>query len=241
MENISKSFKNILFVCTGNICRSPMAEGIFKKLLSTGERERIDVASAGLFAFPGNQASGLARQVAKEHGVDLSRHRARLVSAKLMSWADLVLVMEPAHRETLIACYPEAKTKIYLIRHFADSGSKPRSIADPYSLRYESYRFCYLDLDDAVRGLLHYLRVVVFQYETIQVSCYGGYKAHESPRSFVWNGKNVSVKEIVDQWYEGGIDATSDIMDYFKVRTDDGNVYIIRHNRLFDGWAIRRT
>lgn len=148
---------NILLVCTGNICRSPMAEGILRKLAADRQPRHIEVASAGLYALPGNSASRLARQVAQEHGVDLSQHRARLVSSMLMNWAKLVLVMEPAHREDLTASYPDAKSKIFLIRHFADSGSNPRLIADPYGLQYDSYRFCYLDLEDAVKGLLRYL------------------------------------------------------------------------------------
>jgi protein-tyrosine-phosphatase len=215
-----------------------MAEGILRKLMTERQRNQIKVASAGLYALPGNRVSRLAQLVAQEHDVDLSQHRARLVSSKLIGWADLVLVMETAHRKSLIACYPEAKNKIFLIRHFADAGSNARSIADPYGLQYESYRFCWLDLEEAVKGLLHYLESV--RYQTIKVSCYGGYKANESPRSFVWNEKTFIVTEIIDRWYEGGIESTSDVIDYFKVRTDDGNLYIIRHNRLFGGWAIKR-
>lgn len=230
---------NILIVCTGNICRSPMAEGILRRLLAERQLDQIKVTSGGLYALPGNRVSRLAQLVAQEYHVDLAQHRARLVSSKLMDWADLVLVMEPVHRESLIACYPEAKHKVFLMRHFADVGSSVRPIADPYGLQYESYRFCWLDLEEAVKGLLHYLESV--RYETIKVSCYGGYKADESPRSFVWNERAFIVREITERWYEGGIESTSNIVDYFKVRTDDGNLYIIRHNRLFDGWAIRRT
>lgn len=215
-----------------------MAEGILRKLLAERQLDHIKVASGGLYALPGNRVSRLARLVAQEHDVDLSQHRARLVSSKLIGWADLVLVMEPAHRKSLIACYPAEKDKVFLIRHFAD-GFNARSIADPYGLQYESYRFCWLDLEEAVKSLLHYL--VSVRYETVKVVCYGGYKANESPRSFVWKGRTFIITEIVDRWYEGGIESTSDIIHYFKVRTDDGNFYIIRYNRLFDGWALRGT
>jgi protein-tyrosine phosphatase len=158
MMPVLKNYANILFVCTGNICRSPMAEGILKKLLHDARLEQISAASAGVCALPGNPASSLARRVAAENGVDLSKHRARPVSSDIMDQSDLVLAMEPSHRHDLIASYPEARNRIFLARCFADTGSSPRSVADPYGLRYESYRFCYLDLEDAVRGLVHHLK-----------------------------------------------------------------------------------
>ena len=146
--------KNVLFVCFGNICRSPFAEGLFAKLAANTGQKDLFADSAGLFALPGNSATSLAQQVAVEHDVDLSRHEAKLVSKALVQWSDLILVMEQSHRKTLVETFPEATDKTRLIRHFSRVGSKQRGIADPYGLQYEAYRFCFLDIEDAVSGLI---------------------------------------------------------------------------------------
>ncbi len=154
---MSRETKNILFVCFGNICRSPFAEGLFTKLAAqTGQKDLL-ADSAGLFALPGNSATSLAQRVAIEHDVDLSGHEAKLVSKALVKWSDLILVMEKSHIKTLLETFPEATDKTRLIRHFSRFGSKQRGIADPYGLQYEAYRFCFLDIEDAVSGLIRNL------------------------------------------------------------------------------------
>ena len=150
--------KHILFVCAGNICRSPFAEGLLKALVAEKKLEGIVADSAGLVALPGNLATALAQRVATEYGVDLSGHQAKLVSQNLMVWADLVLAMEPSHKETLRAAFPVASGKVLLLRHFGRYGSRGRGILDPYGLEYEAYRFCFLDIQDAVLGLVTYLQ-----------------------------------------------------------------------------------
>jgi protein-tyrosine phosphatase len=148
---------NMLFVCTGNICRSPFAEGLFKKLILRQQDKALFAASAGLTALPGNPATALAQQAAVEHGVDLSDHRAKSVTEELIDWSDLVLVMEQSQQTGLLSSFPEAAAKVRRMRHFARFGSKTRDIADPYGLNYEAYRFCFLDIEDGVKGLLDYL------------------------------------------------------------------------------------
>jgi protein-tyrosine phosphatase len=198
----------------------------------------IEADSAGLLALPGNSVTALAQQVAAEYGVDLSDHQAKPASTKLLTWCDLVLVMEKSHEEALVAAFPEAAGKVLLLRHFARHGSRRRGIADPYGLNYEAYRFCFLDIKDAVTGLVEYLAGGTTAFEPIRVTCYAGYKANESPRSFEWAGRSYKVKKILDRWYNGSLDGTSEVTDYFKVQADDGSTYIIRYNRLFDSWAV---
>lgn len=74
--------------------------------------------------------------------------------------------------------------------------------------------------------------------ERVDVACYGGYKAHERPRTFVFRGRRWEVAEIIDRWYEGSPQAGGPSLDYFKVRTREGTVFLLRYNALFDGWAI---
>ncbi len=150
--------RSILFVCTGNICRSPFAEGLLRKFVDQKGLKGVDVSSAGLLALPGNSATYLAQQAADvEFGVDLSEHQARPVTEELLKLCDLALVMEKSHEEALLSAFPEAAGKVLLLRHFARHGSRRRGIADPYGLQYEAYRFCFVDIEDSVSGLVEYL------------------------------------------------------------------------------------
>lgn len=235
---MGRKIANILFVCTGNICRSAFAHGLFTNFADEKGLRDVTSDSAGLLALPNNSATGLAQRVAEEYGVDLSKHRAKPVSKNLVDWSDLILVMEKSHQDTLLAALPEARGKILLLRHFARYGSRRRGIADPYGLSYDAYRFCFLDIEDPVSGLIEYLSPRAIDFEPIQVASYSGYKANESPRSFVWRKRTFTIRNIVDRWYEGSLDETSEATDYFKVEVDDGSTYIIRYNRLFDSWAV---
>jgi protein arginine phosphatase len=149
--------ENILFVCTGNICRSPFAEGLFNVLIEKKGLQNLAARSAGLFALPGNQATYMAQQVAAEYNVNLAEHQARLVTAELAARSDLILVMEKHHWNSIVTHFPETSDRIRLLRHFARYGSRKRGIADPYGLDYEAYRFCFLDIEDAVSGLIEFL------------------------------------------------------------------------------------
>jgi protein-tyrosine phosphatase len=235
---VAKQIENILFVCTGNICRSPFAQGLFTKIAAQRGLKGVEADSAGLLALPNNIASHLAQMVAAEHGVNLAEHKAKSVSKDLVAWSDLILVMEKSHEEALLGAFPEGAGKVLLLRHFARHGSRRRGVPDPYGLQYDAYRFCFLDIQDAVSGLAEYLCGRSIAFDPIEVTCYEGYKAHESPRSFVWGGQTFNITDIVDRWYEGSLDETSAVMDYFKVQVDDGRTFIIRYNRLFDSWAL---
>jgi len=91
---MSDWIKHILFVCTGNICRSPFAEGLLKKLVQKKRLDDIVADSAGLLALTGNSATGLAQKVAAEYDVDLSSHIAKSVKEDILDRSDLILVME---------------------------------------------------------------------------------------------------------------------------------------------------
>ena len=151
------SIRSILFVCTGNTCRSPLAEGFLKKLLKRNSLRRIEVGSVGLTAFPGSPASFQALRVARENSLSLEKHQARLVTPELIDQADLIVVMEPGHRRQLLDLHPQAAGKILLLRHFARYGSRERGIPDPYGLNLEVYRFCFEDIKECVKSLHEWL------------------------------------------------------------------------------------
>jgi len=75
-------------------------------------------------------------------------------------------------------------------------------------------------------------------YERIQVECYSGYKVNERPVAFTYQGRRHEVAEIIDCWYEGGIDPTRPEINYFKVKTTDGQSFLLRYLSLFDAWSI---
>ena len=90
--------KNILVVCTGNICRSPTGEYLLKKELGEG----FNVMSAGLGALVDHPAHEISQKIALEHGIDMSAHHARQINLDILKWADLILVMENGHKKELL-------------------------------------------------------------------------------------------------------------------------------------------
>jgi hypothetical protein len=76
-------------------------------------------------------------------------------------------------------------------------------------------------------------------WEPVLVECYSGYKANERPVAFMFNGFRREISEILDRWYEGGMKSDAPVIDYFKVKTSDGNVFILRYDIQSDEWAIR--
>lgn len=151
------NIRNILFVCAGNICRSPMAEWQLKALLWENAITGIQVGSAGLIALPGNSASFNAVRAARENSISLEEHKARPITTELIDNADLVLVMESHQGHELITDHPQASEKILLLRHFARYGSRERGISDPYGRNLEAYRFCFEDIKECVESLYEWL------------------------------------------------------------------------------------
>jgi hypothetical protein len=74
----------------------------------------------------------------------------------------------------------------------------------------------------------------------ITVECYSGYKANERPVSFIWHDRSWRVKEIIDRWYEGGSEPSRPVLDYYKVRTEEGKIFLLMYHALFDAWTLAR-
>jgi L-threonylcarbamoyladenylate synthase len=147
----------LLFVCTGNTCRSPLAEVLARRALEKkGWGRRVEVRSAGVAAFPGDPASDGSRIVAREVGLDLSNHRAAAVDDDLVDWADLILTMSPHHLTVLQRVGAGARTA--LITAFAEGRDTPlgsgEGVSDPIGGEVGRYRETREQLEELIDRVL---------------------------------------------------------------------------------------
>lgn len=145
--------KTILFVCTGNTCRSPMAVGLVKKAL--GKRRNIKIKSAGVIAPNGLHASGNAIGVMEELDVDISRHRTQPLTKALIAEADLVFVMTQIHKLEVINLLERPGKEVYLIREFDPKAHQGNlDVPDPIGKPISIYRHCRDEIKRCVPDLV---------------------------------------------------------------------------------------
>jgi len=150
---------NILVVCTGNICRSPMAEGMLNGRLSEQIAGRVAISSAGTHAFHGNQAQPYAIEVMQGFGMDISGHRARLLSRTMVASADLILVMEKSHFKFVKMKSLFNTVSIRLLTEF-DPDREPYDVPDPMAEPIEAYENSARIIDKCVKEVHAYLDMI---------------------------------------------------------------------------------
>src|SRR5215510_2710689 len=148
--------KTVLFVCTGNVCRSPMAEGIFRYALQG--RADYRVFSAGLGAMEGQPPSGHAVEAVKELGIDIAAQRSRMLTPELVGQADYIFGMTHSHVDTVMLLYPHAAEKTFLLREFDETlDAFEKDISDPIGGSYEVYLNCRDQIEQGIVSLLRFI------------------------------------------------------------------------------------
>ncbi|WP_433773081.1 low molecular weight protein arginine phosphatase [Bacillus wiedmannii] len=139
--------KRVLFVCTGNTCRSPMAEALLRH---HGEG-KFEVQSAGVFAYPGSDASVYAKEALIEKGISIN-HASKQINEALLDWADIVVTMTENHKEIVLGNYPNIEQKVYTLYGLTEGVSK--DISDPFGGSLSIYKETLKEMEGLVQTLL---------------------------------------------------------------------------------------
>lgn len=159
----AKKDKNIIFVCTGNTCRSCMAEGIFRAVSNQRENKlNLNVISRGTHAQDGDSASEHSINALKNlWNIDISVHKAKMLDYQDVLNSDLLLTMTRAHRDLLKAKFPDKSSSIYTLKEYSypdiANNSHLLDISDPYGMSYERYESCAKEIYECVNKVLNRL------------------------------------------------------------------------------------
>ena len=151
----------IMFICTGNICRSAMAHGLMEKKLADKKINDIMVYSSGIHAAIGDIPTYEARTVMEEYGVDISKHMATNVRYSNIKEMDLILCATSSHKIAVLDLYPELDGKVYTMKEYVNYNRQfhnPIDIKDPWGYDIDTYRSCAGEIDECLDLLLEKIK-----------------------------------------------------------------------------------
>ncbi len=146
--------KTVLLVCTGNTCRSSMAEGILKSMVyETNQlKDKVKVISAGVAAYPGQSASPQAIEALREQGIDISGHRAAQVDKDMLRAADIILTMTAGHKQIIKLMDPASADKVFILKEYIEGDDG--DISDPFGQPVEEYIRCAGEIKELMAKLV---------------------------------------------------------------------------------------
>lgn len=159
-SDLTPDTHSVVFVCFGNIMRSPMAEALFRREAENAKLDPFQITSAGIHAIPGSEAHPRALAASAEMGVPLTSHRSRLLTPAMVEEADVIFAMDFQNLAELLALYPESREKFRMLAPYAENNLAGREIADPYLGNLDTTRDCYALLQACVRGLTRELVMI---------------------------------------------------------------------------------
>jgi len=150
----------VMFICTGNICRSAMAEGMFRKM--TENMNNIEVYSSGVYAETGDYATYNAVEAAKEYNVDISTHRATNIRKSEIEQMDLILCATNSHKQSVLYLYPDLKGKVYTMKEYVGINKEGQDIdiKDPWGYDEYVYKRCAEEINECLEITLEKIRKV---------------------------------------------------------------------------------
>jgi glycine hydroxymethyltransferase len=197
--------KTILFICTGNICRSPMAEALFRRAVKG--RGEFRAVSAGIGAMAGQPPSAHSVRAMRELGEDISAQRSQMLSAELVRSADLILGMTHSHADTVALLYPPAAEKTFLLREF-DETLEPyeKDISDPIGCSYDVYVDSRDQIEQGIAALLKFMEQNSFLTDTKTIQTikpvnfafgadHGGFEMKEALKAYLLS-RGLTVKDF---------------------------------------------